>query len=99
MGKHEILITKVNYVPLIQTTLISSRELTKKGWNVLFKKDIAIASHLKVDFNIKATWKHNAYYLKFLVDFKSLEKVVYYIDGIINQKDNLLDLYHKRLNH
>jgi len=33
----ELLITNVNYIPEIKTTLLSPRELAKKGWETLFK--------------------------------------------------------------
>ena len=47
INKDTFLIRNVNYVPNIKTTLISSKELTNKGWEILFKKDLAILSYNK----------------------------------------------------
>ena len=96
IGDKEVVITQVNYIPNLKTTLISPKELTNKGWSIIFKGNKAIVSHKAVDFNIQATWKHNAYYLNVLVDYKSLENVVYKVDTV---NKNSLDLYHKRLSH
>lgn len=41
----EILIQKVNYIPSLNTTLISSRELTEKNWSINFNKTGAIIRH------------------------------------------------------
>ncbi len=45
INKDPFLIKNVNYIPNIKTTLISSKELTNKGWEILFKKDIAELSY------------------------------------------------------
>jgi hypothetical protein len=45
INNKEVLIKNVNYVPNIKTTLISSNELTKKGWLILFKDVKAIISY------------------------------------------------------
>ena len=52
----EILITKVNYIPELQSTLISPKELANKGWTILFKDNIADLLYSKLNFNIKAKW-------------------------------------------
>jgi hypothetical protein len=91
----EILITRVNYVPSLKTTLLSSKELVNKGWEIVFKKDIALLSS-KIDTSLKviAKWDKNAYYFtNIVIDDNKLEKVVY------NTTNNDLDLIHKRLNH
>jgi hypothetical protein len=45
IDNQEVLITSVNYIPSIKTTLISSKELAKKGWEITFKDTTAIISH------------------------------------------------------
>jgi hypothetical protein len=45
INKDTFLIKNVNYVPNIKITLISLKELTNKGWEILFKEDIAVLSY------------------------------------------------------
>jgi hypothetical protein len=91
----ELLIQEVNYVPGLKTTLISSRILASKGWSILFKDHKAILELTKSKFQIEAIWKGNAYFLNMLIDYKTLEPMVYKANTIKND----LDLYHKRFNH
>ena len=107
INNREILITGVNYTPEIDTTLISSKELANKGWTILFKDNIADLNHIKLNFNIKAIWDQNSYYLNLNVNNKALESVIYKVDSTIYSSINNniinynseLNLYHKRLNH
>ncbi len=106
INQDTFLIKNVNYVPNIKTTLISSKELTNKGWEILFKEDIAVLSYNnKIITNAK--WHLNAYFLdKVYVNYETLEPVVYNITNYnispdknnINTNNtitsNLLDLYH-----
>ena len=41
IGNKNVLIKDVSYIPTLKTSLISSKELTNKGWNILFKDNIA----------------------------------------------------------
>ena len=107
------LIKDVNYVPNIKHTLISSKELTNKGWEILFKNDLAILSYnSKIITNAK--WYLNAYFLnKVFINYKVLEPIVYNIinytsliknkskNAILNfnKSDILLDLYYRRFLH
>jgi hypothetical protein len=79
INQDTFLIKNVNYIPNIKSTLISSKELTNKGWEILFKKDLAILSYnQKVITNAK--WHFNAYFLdKVFINHKALEPVVYNI--------------------
>jgi len=112
INKDTFLIRNVNYVPNIKTTLISSKELTNKGWEILFKKDLAILSYNK-NIITNAKWHLNAYFLdKIHINYEVLEPIVY---NIINYKSSissknptlnlgnkgntLLDLYHRRFLH
>ena len=54
IGNREVLITGVNYIPSLKTTLISSNELTKKGWSILFKDTKAMISHDQAKLDIIA---------------------------------------------
>ena len=103
-----ILITRVNYLPDLNTTLISSKELANKGWSILFQNDNATISHKSLNFNIKANWNYNAYYLNIDIDAKALEPIVYKVDPSIIEYNSEtstpkynkeLNLFHKRLNH
>ena len=94
IGNKNILIKNVYYIPSLKTTLISSKELTNKGWNILFKDNIAELSNSKFNLNLKAKWNYNAYYLDLIINHDLLEPVIYNIS-----KFNKLDLIHKRLNH
>jgi gag-polypeptide of LTR copia-type len=49
-----ILIKNVYYIPTLHTTLISSKELTNKGWVILFKGNKAIISYKKYKLKIDA---------------------------------------------
>jgi hypothetical protein len=55
IGNKEVLITNVSYIPSIKTTLISPKELTKKGWLVLFKDDKAITSNKACNLRFEAS--------------------------------------------
>ena len=110
-----LLIKGVNYVPNIKSTLISSKELTNKGWEILFKEDIAVLSY-KGRFITNAKWHLNAYFLsEVFINLSVLEPVVYNtitynimdnnkepvlnLSNDNNNKDSLLDLYHRRFLH
>ena len=103
----EVLISRVNYIPSIKTTLISSRELAKKGWETIFKDTRAIISHNKAKLKVVANWVSNAYYIDIKINFNILEPIVYKMDPILmstgttstTSSSNDLDLYHKRLLH
>ena len=113
--KDTFYIKNVNYVPNIKTTLISSKELTNKGQEILFKEDIVILSYNnKVITNAKQYL--NTYFLSEVnINYEALEPIVYniinYKDNIINYKNpvinlsnkvnnnTLLDLYHRRFLH
>jgi hypothetical protein len=92
----EILVQKVNYVPGLTQTLISSRELTKKNWSINFNQGGAIISHNRFSGKIKANWDKNAYYLDAEIDYERIEPVLYKVDPTISNK---LNLYHERLLH
>ena len=109
INKETFLIKNVNYIPNIKTTLISLKELTNKGQEILFKEDKAILSYNnKIITN--ANWHLNAYFLnKVFINYKVLEPIVYntinYSSNIINKNpvlnfnnkdDSLLDLYYRR---
>jgi len=96
VNNKELLITRVNYIPNLKTTLISPKELTNKGWLVQLKGNKAILSHSSSNTRLEATWNLNAYYLNVKIDYDVLEPIAYKIDPVVNNK---LDLYHKRLNH
>ena len=93
---YKILLKDIYYIPSLQTTLISSKELTNKNWTILFKNNIASLENKKTNISINAIWQYNAYYLDFKLDLDILEKVVYKVETSISNK---LDLYYKRLNH
>jgi hypothetical protein len=62
INNYIFLIKNVNYVPIIKTTLISSKELTNKSWEILFKNDLAILSYNNKTIT-NAKWHLNAYFL------------------------------------
>jgi hypothetical protein len=99
INNKEVLIKNVNYIPNIKTTLISSNELAKKGWQILFKDTKAIISHKEAKLSLIANWISNAYYIDININYNILEPIVYKIDPIIESNNNELDLYHKRLLH
>ncbi len=72
IGNKDVLITNVYYIPCLNKTLISSKELTKKGWTILFKDNIAELSNNKFKLNLKAIWDYNAYYLNAKIDHNKL---------------------------
>jgi hypothetical protein len=96
IGDRDVLIKDVYYIPSLKTTLVSSKELTNKGWNILFKDNIAELSHNKYKLNLKAKWNYNAYYLDVIINHNTLEPVIYKASTTMS---NELDLVHKRLNH
>jgi hypothetical protein len=63
INNKEVLIKNVNYIPNIKTILISSNELTKKGWLILFKDAKAIISHKETKLQLIANWIFNVYYI------------------------------------
>lgn len=93
----ELLITEVNYVPAITTTLISTKALTNKGWAINFTNNKAEVVNKKANITISANWLGNAYYLDIKVNYSLLEPLVYKVDSSL--KELKLDLIHKRLNH
>ena len=95
LGNKDVLIKDVYYIPSLKTTLISSKELTNKGWKILFKDNIAELSNTKFNLNLKAKWNYNAYYLDLIINHDLLEPVIYNI----SKTSNKLDLIHKRLIH
>ena len=72
INNEEVLIKNVNYVPNIKTTLISSNELTKKGWLILFKDAKAIISHEETKLQLIANWISNAYYIDIDINIDSI---------------------------
>ena len=92
-----ILLKEVYYIPELKQTLVSSKELTNKGWLINFKKNLAEVVHPKHNIKINAFWDINAYYLNINLNYDILEPVVYQISSNYKAKD--LNLYHKRLNH
>jgi hypothetical protein len=92
-----IIIKDVFYVPRLKFTLISSKELANKGWEILFKSNTAKISNPKFKhIKLNADWLDNAYYLNLDVDYNKLEPVVY---SALSEKRSELDLVHQRLNH
>jgi hypothetical protein len=91
----EILITRVNYVPSLKTTLLSSKELVNKGWEIFFKNNIALLSSKKnPSLEVIAKWDKNAYcFTNIVIDDSRLVKVVY------STTSNNLSLRDKRLNY
>ena len=94
VGNKSLIIQDIYYVPSLKTTLVSSKELTNKGWNILFKDNIAKLSNEKFKLNLIAKWDYNAYYLDLIVNHALLEPVLYNVS-----KATKLDILHKRLNH
>jgi hypothetical protein len=90
-----VLIKDVYYIPSLKTTLISSKELTNKGWTIIFKDNRASLRNTKYSINLIAKWDYNAYYLDVIINHDVLEPVIYKVSKSINK----LDLIHKRLNH
>jgi len=54
IGNKNVLIKDVSYIPSLKATLISSKELTNKGWSILFKDNIAELSNKKYNLSLKA---------------------------------------------
>ena len=100
INNYMFLIKNVNYVPNIKTTLISSKELTNKGWEILFKNDLAILSYNnKIITNAK--WHLNAYFLdNIYINYKLLEPIVYNIINynLVNNKNLILNLNNNNTN-
>jgi hypothetical protein len=91
-----ITIKDVYYIPSLKTTLISFKELTNKGWTILFKDNIAEISNIKYNINFIIKWDYNAYYLNVIINYNILKLVIYKAFSI---NINKLDLIYKRLNH
>ena len=49
----ELLITNINYIPEIKTTLLSLHKLAKKGWEILFKGSIASLTLKSLNIHLK----------------------------------------------
>jgi transposase InsO family protein len=99
-GSYEHVIIKgVFYVPEIKSTLISSKELTNKGWEIIFKTDKTAISHPESGLNITANWRSNSYYLDVLIDYDLLEPVVYSAVSQDSANKKTLDLIHQRINY
>jgi len=94
-NNREILVTEVNYIPDLKTTLLSTRTLTNKGWNIEFNSKNA--KIVNKDITILAKWDSNAYFIDISVDYTKLEKLVYKVDTSL--KNLNIDLLYKRLNH
>ncbi|KAK6579968.1 hypothetical protein PZA11_007676 [Diplocarpon coronariae] len=58
-----LLIEGVNLVPGLNTTLISSRELTKKNWSIGFSRDITRLKHPNISEEILVEWDEKAYFI------------------------------------
>ena len=104
INNRAVIIKGVNYVPNIKTTLLSSKELTNKGWEILFKSNYAKLSNKKYNLSTLATWVNNAYYLNNLnINYSILEPIIYNTTIEVSTKSNstynTLDLYHDRLLH
>ena len=97
----EILIKDVNYIPELKSTLISSKELTKKGWSILFEDSKAIITHNIAKYRVIANWISNAYYINTYINYSILEPIVYKTTTSLegSNSPSTLDLYHKRLLH
>jgi hypothetical protein len=93
----EILVTEVNYVPAITTTLLSTKALTNKGWTIIIEDNIAKVVNYKKNITIVAKWSNNAYYLDLEVDNTKLVKLLYKADTSLDTLN--IDLIYKRLNH
>jgi hypothetical protein len=50
----DIIIKGVFYMPGLKATLISSKELTNKGWVIIFKAQKTVVSHPKLGLDITA---------------------------------------------
>jgi hypothetical protein len=111
INKDTFLIKNINYVLNIKTTLISSKELTNKGWEILFKDNLALLNYNNKVI-IKAKWHLNTYFLKdIIINYEALKLIVYNIINYksyikdnknlklnisTNKENTLLDLYHRR---
>jgi hypothetical protein len=89
----DVIIKGVFYVPGLKAILISSKELTNKGWEITFKAQKAVISHSKLGLDVTANWNQRAYYLNVLIDYNALEKVVYSATSQLTNKITL-DLIH-----
>ena len=56
INNREILIKDVYYYSIIETTLISSKELTNKGWEILFKEDYVSIYNRSYKISLRAKW-------------------------------------------
>jgi hypothetical protein len=107
IGNKDVIIKNVNYVPNLKTTLISSKELTNKGWSIYFKGNKANLSHSDNKLFLKANWAFNAYYLNLTINWDKLEPLLYKVEPINTNNDikdpntskDILDLYHSRFLH
>jgi hypothetical protein len=91
-----IIIKDVYYIPSLKTTLINFKELTNKGWTILFKDNIAEISNIKYNINFITKWDYNAYYLNIIINYNILKLVIY---KAFSTSINKLNLIYKRLNH
>jgi GR25 family glycosyltransferase involved in LPS biosynthesis len=84
INNQEVIIKNVNYIPNIKSTLISSKELTKNGWTILFKGAKAIINNKAARMRIFADWVSNAYYININIDYNRLEAVIYRINPVLD---------------
>jgi len=54
INNRKILIKNIYYYSTIETTLINSKELTNKGWEILFKEDYTSIYNKSYNINIRA---------------------------------------------
>jgi len=85
-------------VLLINCTLLSIRELTKKNWSVTYSpNDVTTLRNDIIDIELKASWKSNVYYLDCQLD---TALATAYIGSITpNIPITLIDRLHKRFLH
>ena len=69
VGDNELTITEVNYIPELKQTLVSTKQMTKKGWSILFKNSNAILTHNTNSIKMNTIWKQNAYYLNIYINW------------------------------
>jgi uncharacterized protein YpiB (UPF0302 family) len=86
-------------MPGLKATLISSKELTNKGWVIIFKAQKAMGSHPKLGLDVTVNWNKRAYYLDVLIDYNTLEKVVFSATSSQQTNKITLDLIRQRINH
>jgi hypothetical protein len=63
----------------IKSTLISSKELTNKSWEIIFKTNKVAISYPELGLNITSNWRSKACYLDVLIDYDLLKLVIYLV--------------------